>query len=131
MTRRELRENTFKMLFRIEFYETEELPEQMELFEEENPALKEADLAYLKQKCDEVISHLEEIDAAVNEASEGWKTSRMGKVDLTLIRLAVYEILFDAEVPTGVAINEAVELAKKFGQDESSGFVNGVLAKFA
>ncbi len=55
----------------------------------------------------------------------------MGKVDLAILRLAVYEIVFDADVPTGVAINEAVELAKKFGQEESSGFVNGVLAKFA
>ncbi len=131
MTRRELRENTFKMLFRIEFYETEELPEQMKLFEEENPALKEADLAYLKQKCDEVISHLEEIDAAVNEASEGWKTSRMGKVDLTLIRLAVYEIRYEDEIPYKVSINEAVELAKKYGTEDSPSFVNGILAKFA
>ena len=55
----------------------------------------------------------------------------MGKVDLTLIRLAVYEIKYDDEIPTGVAINEAVELAKKFGQDNSPAFVNGVLAKFA
>ena len=55
----------------------------------------------------------------------------MGKVDLTILRLAVYEIVFDEEVPTGVAINEAVELAKQFGKDESSAFVNGVLAKFA
>ena len=55
----------------------------------------------------------------------------MGKVELTIIRLAVYEMLFDEEIPTSVAINEAVELAKKFGQDESSAFVNGVLAKFA
>ena len=55
----------------------------------------------------------------------------MGKVDLTILRLAVYEIAFDDEVPTGVAINEAVELAKKFGQDASSGFVNGILARFA
>lgn len=131
MTRRELRENTFKMLFRIEFYETEELPEQMKLFEEENPALKEADLAYLKQKCDEVIFHLEEIDAAVNEASEGWKTSRMGKVDLTLIRLAVYEIRYEDEIPYKVSINEAVELAKKYGTEDSPSFVNGILAKFA
>ncbi len=55
----------------------------------------------------------------------------MGKVELTIIRLAVYEIRFDETVPTGVAINEAVELAKKFGQEGSSGFVNGILAKFA
>jgi N utilization substance protein B len=55
----------------------------------------------------------------------------MGKVDLAILRLAVYEIVFDEDVPTGVAINEAVEIAKKFGQEESSGFVNGILAKFA
>ena len=74
---------------------------------------------------------LPEIDGVINEKAKGWSTSRMGKVDLTIIRLAVYEILFDEEVPVGVAINEAVELAKKFGQDGSAGFVNGVLAKFA
>ena len=55
----------------------------------------------------------------------------MGKVDLTLIRLAVYEMKYDDDIPTGVAINEAVELAKKFGQDNSPFFINGVLAKFA
>ena len=55
----------------------------------------------------------------------------MGKVDLTILRLGIYEILYDEEIPTGVAINEAVELAKKFGQDTSPAFVNGVLAKFA
>ena len=55
----------------------------------------------------------------------------MSKVDLTILRLAVYAICYDEDVPTGVAINEAVELAKKFGQDASFGFVNGVLAKFA
>ena len=54
----------------------------------------------------------------------------MGKVDLTVIRLAVYEMKFDESIPDGVAINEAVELAKLYGQDESAGFVNGVLAKF-
>ena len=74
---------------------------------------------------------LPEIDGVINEKANGWSSSRMGKVDLTIIRLAVYEILFDEEVPVGVAINEAVELAKKFGQDGSAGFVNGVLAKFA
>ena len=61
----------------------------------------------------------------------GWKTQRMGKVDLTIIRLALYEILYDEDIPTGVAINEAVELAKRYGTDESPSFVNGVLAKLA
>ena len=70
-------------------------------------------------------------DAMINEETLGWDTGRMAKVDLTIIRLAIYEIKFDDQVPTGVAINEAVELAKKFGQDGSAAFVNGVLAKFA
>lgn len=131
MTRRELRENTFKMLFRIEFYDAGELPEQMDLFEEEISGLKEADLSYLKHKCEDVIAHLDEIDGAVNEVSEGWKTSRMGKVDLTLIRLAVYEIRYEEDIPFKVSVNEAVELAKKYGAEGSPAFVNGILAKFA
>ena len=67
----------------------------------------------------------------INEAATGWKTSRMGKVDLTLLRLAVYEIKFEEDIPTKVAINEAVELAKRYGTDSSPAFVNGVLAKIA
>ena len=72
---------------------------------------------------------MEEIDGLINQYAKGWTTERMSKVDLTIIRLAVYEIKFDEDVPAGVAINEAVEIAKKFGQEESAGFVNGVLAK--
>ena len=71
------------------------------------------------------------MDGLLNQKAEGWNTARMGKVDLTILRLAVYEIRYDDSVPTGVAINEAVELAKKFGQEASAGFVNGILAKFA
>lgn len=132
MSRRELREQIFKLLFRVEFNSKEEMQEQTELFfdEEENQA-DVADTAYITEKINKILSRLGEIDAALNEKVEGWNTGRMGKVDLTILRLAVYEILFDDTIPTGVAINEAVELAKKFGQDSSSSFVNGVLAKFA
>ena len=132
MSRRELREQIFKLLFRIEFNAKEEMQEQVGLFfeEEENQA-DAADTAYISEKFQKICDKLEEIDVALNEKVEGWDTGRMGKVDLTVLRLAVYEILFDEEIPTGVAINEAVELAKKFGQDSSSSFVNGVLAKFA
>ena len=65
----------------------------------------------------------------IRDQAEGWKTRRMGKVELTILRLAVYEIQYDEEIPEKVAINEAVELAKKFGRDESPAFINGVLAK--
>ena len=78
-----------------------------------------------------VKEHLEEIDRMRNETSEGWKTSRMGKVDLAILRLAVYEMFFDEDVPVSVAINEAVELGKRFGTDDSSSFINGILGKLA
>ena len=78
-----------------------------------------------------MLAKLKEIDESINAAARGWKTSRMGKVDLTLIRLAVYEIKYEEDIPVGVAINEAVELAKKYGSDDSPSFINGVLAKIA
>ncbi|MCI5855858.1 MAG: transcription antitermination factor NusB [Agathobacter sp.] len=130
MTRRELRENMFKMLFRVEFHQQGEMPEQLSLFEEELKNLKAEDKEYLSAKTDGILSHLSEIDAEINDKSVGWKTSRMGKVDLAILRLAVYEIRYEDEIPEKVSINEAVELAKKYGTDESSSFVNGVLAKF-
>ena len=132
MSRRELREQIFKLLFRIEFNAKEEMQEQVGLFfeEEENQA-DVADTAYITEKFQKVYDKLEEIDTALNEKVEGWNTGRMGKVDLTLIRLAVYEIRFEEEIPVKVSINEAIELAKKYGTDDSPAFVNGILAKFA
>lgn len=118
------------MLFRVEFYDKNELPEQLSMFTEELGAWKEEDLAYVKTKYSQIMEHLSEIDAAVNEKAEGWKTSRMGKVDLSVIRLAVYEIMFEEAIPAKVSINEAVELAKLYGTDNSASFVNGILAKF-
>ncbi|MGN0291123.1 MAG: transcription antitermination factor NusB [Lachnospiraceae bacterium] len=131
MSRRELREQIFKMLFRIEFHESDEMEEQMQLFLEEESKASEEEDTYIRNKYEKIVEHLEQIDVAINEKSTGWKTTRMGKVDLSLMRLAVYEILFDEDIPTGVAINEAVELAKKYGTDDSPSFINGVLAKFA
>ena len=131
MKRSELREHIFKMVFGIEFRPPEEMPEQLGLYFEQLENPREQDLDYIRQKAQKVAKKAEEIDALLNEKASGWDTGRMSKVDLTILRLAVYEICYDEEVPTGVAINEAVELAKKFGQDASYGFVNGVLAKFA
>jgi N utilization substance protein B len=132
MSRRELREQIFKLLFRIEFNTTEEMTQQCKyFFEDEDNMVKEADEDYIQGKYEKIIEKLPAIDEMLNEKAEGWKTNRMSKVDLTLLRLAIFEIEFDDEVPTGVAINEAVELAKNFGQEESSSFVNGILAKFA
>jgi N utilization substance protein B len=119
------------MLFRKDFHEVSELNEQMELYisELEKPTLEE--YAYLTTRFHSVMERLDEIDAILTEAASGWKLNRMNKVDLTLLRLAVYEMRFDEDIPVKVAINEAVEMAKTFGGDESPGFINGVLAKLA
>ena len=87
------------------------------------------EMNYLVKKAELILAKVPELDAKIDSVAEGWKTKRMGKVDLTILRLALYEILYDKEIPEKVAINEAVELAKKFGQNESPSFVNGVLAK--
>ena len=130
MSRRELREHIFILLFRVEFNSIEEMEEQVGLYfeEMEQPASEEEE-EYIQQKFRKILDQLSTIDASINAKAEKWKTSRMGKVELTLIRLAVYEMKFDDEVPVRVAINEAVELAKKYGQEESGSFVNGILAK--
>ena len=76
-----------------------------------------------------VAEKVPKIDESINAVATGWKTGRMGKADLSILRLAVYEMKYDDEIPVSVAINEAVELAKKFGSEESPSFVNGILAK--
>ena len=131
MSRTELREHIFKMLFRIEFNNEEEMKEQEALYFEVLGDISEKDRAYILEKYQAILEKVEEIDGLLNKLTTGWKTSRMNRVDLTILRLATYEIKWDEEVPTGVAINEAVELAKKYSSDSGPAFVNGVLAKVA
>ena len=91
--------------------------------------LSEEDQQRLEAEVEKITAKLPELDARIDSAAEGWKTDRMTKTDLTAIRLALYEIEYDETIPDRVAINEAVELAKKYGGDESGSFVNGVLAR--
>lgn len=130
MTRREIREHLFKLLFQKEFYSDEEMDEQISLYFELLEGDQDSDsVAYIQEKYNKVIDSLGVIDSLLSDASSGWKLTRMGKVDLNLLRLAAYEIRYDEDVPDKVAINEAVELAKKFGGDSSASFINGILAK--
>lgn len=131
MSRSELREHVFRMLFRIEFNNEKELPEQESLYFELLDDVSEQDQEYILNKYKAIKDRVEEIDSILNQMSEGWKTTRMNRVDLTILRLATYELKWDEEVPTGVAINEAVELAKRYSSDQGPSFVNGVLAKVA
>jgi N utilization substance protein B len=129
--RSELREHIFKMVFGIEFRPPEEMPEQIGLYFEQLENPREQDLTYIREKAQKIAGKREEIDSLLNAHTTGWKTSRMNKVDLTILRLAVYEMKWDEEVPVGVAIDQAVELAKKYSSDEGPAFVNAVLAKLA
>lgn len=131
MNRYKIREHAFKLLFLADFHEEGDRKEQTELYFEREE-LEEADRVAkdsILEKYQGVLEHREEIDGRINAVASGWKTDRMGKVDVTILRLAVYEMHYDENVPSGVAINEAVELGKLYGQDNSPAFINGVLAK--
>nr|WP_275940511.1 transcription antitermination factor NusB [Herbinix luporum] len=129
VTRREIREHIFLMLFRKEFHNEQELLDQMDLYLSELSQPTVEEYAYLTNRFQSILEKLEEIDDMISKTASGWSINRIGKVELTILRLAVYEMHFDDEIPIKVAINEAVELAKVFGGDEAPGFVNGILAK--
>lgn len=129
MTRRELRENTFKILFHKEFHEEIDMEEQYHLFVESLEKTEEKDREYIHEKVFAILPLISDIDEKIDAVAQGWKVSRMSRADLTIIRLAYYEMKYDNTVPEVVAINEAVELAKKYGGKESPSFVNGILAK--
>lgn len=129
ITRRQFREHVFCMLFEKEFHEREELTEQFGLYLDNWEEITQKERGEMVSRTMAIIDRLAELDGMIAEHADGWSLNRMAKVDLTLIRLALYEIRFDEEIPVGVAINEAVELAKQYGGENSPGFINGVLAK--
>lgn len=135
------------MLFSADFYPTQEeaiaqldqyfqSPEEDDVDQEgvrevlHKVELKAEDSEYLQARTAKIIDKIPEIDSKLNEVAAGWKTKRMGKVELTILRLALFEMLHDETIPEKVSINEAVELAKKFGGNDSPAFVNGILARF-
>ena len=133
MTKKRLRENLYIMLFQTNFHGEGDLSEQIELYLEQledSDATKKAKAA-LKERFEKMYEKFEDIDQVIAGKAKGWEISRLAKSDLTVLRLAVFEILYDEDVPNSVAINEAVELAKKYGTDKSYRFVNGVLASVA
>ena len=132
MKRAELREHIFKVIFGLEFNEEDALAEQIELyFDQLEEDAKEKDLEYIRTKVQKISEKVKDIDVLINEKTKGWKTTRMNKADLSILRLAVFEMKWDADVPVGVAIDQAVELAKKYSSDDGPSFINGVLAKLA
>jgi len=128
--RSDLREAAFLILFRADFYEPQEFKSQVkDFFEGEDDTFTEEERQSIADKVLSVIEKKDEIDAALDAVSIGWRVRRMNRVDLTILRLAYYEIKFDDLVPSSSAIDEAVELAKNYGEENSRSFVNGILAQ--
>ena len=126
MTRREEREQTFELLFETEFRQ-DELP--TEIFESsiENRNEDIVSSEYIKSVYFGILDNLTKIDSAIDNAAKGWKAERISRVSRNIIRLAVYEMMYCDNIPPAVAINEAVELCKKYDEPKARPFLNGVL----
>ncbi len=125
-----MKEHVFKLIFRVPFHDKNELREQIDYYFDGLTDVNEKDYEYIKNKALLVCELSDDIDEKINLVSEGWPVDRIGKAELAIMRLAVYEMLYDDDIPVNVAINEAVELAKSYGSDDNAAsFVNGVLAK--
>lgn len=129
MLRSQVREEIFKIIFRLPFAQAGEMEEQISFALEELQGKSEENLQYIKEKAEAIEEHLEAIDAKIAENCEGWNVNRIGKAEIAIMRIAVYELMFEEDIPDRVAINEAVELCKNYCDEEAKGFVNAVLGK--
>lgn len=128
MNRSAIRENTFKLIYSLEIQKAENIEEQIELFFESNNIKDEEAKKYIKTEILGIEENKEKILESIEKnLKEDWKLSRISKMDLSILELAIYEIEF-GKIPYKVVINEAVELAKSYGEDKSKNFVNGILA---
>ena len=127
MSRREARVAAFELLYQLGF-RNEPLEEQKKMYLEVHP-LEEADVSYFDAIVDGVSKEQEELDPIYSKYLKDWKQSRLPKVDVVLLRIAVYEMLHIEEVPVNVSISEAVVLAKRYSSEESKGYINAVLGK--
>ena len=128
MNRSAIRENAFKLIYSLEIQKNENLEEQIDLFFESNDIKNVEAKKYIKTVVLGINENEEQILENIEKnLKEDWKLNRISKMDLSILKLAIYEIKF-SDVPYKVAINEAVELAKKYGEDKSKNFVNGILA---
>ncbi len=128
MSRREIREHVIKMLYCSGFHEEQDMEEQISMYIDK-VLMPVSQRDYFIKRYKEVKEKLSQIDEIISEKSVGWSIARMAKIDLNILRLAVYEIKFDDSIPVKVSIDEAVEIAKVYGGDSSPSFINGILAK--
>ena len=119
-----------KMLYAASLGGGETMDQVLEQSEQAD-TLSGADKTFLENLVAGVTDRQQELDEIIDRYAQGWALNRLAKVDLTILRMAVYELLHMPEVPVGATINEAVELSKRFCEDKSSGFINGILGSVA
>ena len=124
------REIAMKMLYAASLGGGETMDEVLEQSEQAD-TLSGSDKTFLENLVAGVTDRQEALDAVIGKYAQGWALNRLGKVDLTILRMAVYELMCMPEIPVGATINEAVELAKRYAEDKSSGFINGILGSAA
>ncbi len=128
MSRTEMRELAFKLIYSLEVQKTEDLEEQIDLYIQQNEIENEATIEYIKDMIFGINKNSEDIKSIVKSClSEKWTIERLSKINLSILKLAIYEMKYK-DIPFKAEINEAVELAKKYGEDTSSKFINGALA---
>ena len=130
MDRSLAREIAMKMLYAASLGGEESMSEVLEQSEQAD-TLSDSDKTFLENLTYGVRTRQQELDEIVAQYAQGWALNRLAKVDLTLLRMAVYEMLYMPEIPVGATVNEAVELAKRFGEEKSPGFINGILGSVA
>jgi N utilization substance protein B len=138
MSRRIARENAIKFLYSTVFNKNENIYEQLQEFLYSANSMEEDfdvdimgknDAKFAEDLIKGTLERIEDIDNYIQLNTVGWTKDRIAKVDLAILRLAIYEILYRDDIPDSVAVNEAIELSKKYSTDESGGFINGILGK--
>ena len=127
MTRKQAREEAFILVFEKEFND-DSLEDILSLAEEVRDIKADE---YIKKVFFGVFQNLEDIDTTISQNAVGWSINRITKTALAILRLAIYEVKYYEEIPVSVAINEAVELAKKYATQEDASFINGILSTVA
>lgn len=128
MGRKYARESTMKLLYQMEI-NLDFSDRIVDIFFEHN-SFDTGERAYIEDAIKTIVENLGEVDNHIKSYIEGWQIHRLAKVDLSILRIAIYEIIYRKDIPVEVSINEAIEIAKKYSTDESSKFINGILGSF-
>lgn len=129
MSRRDARKHIFNLVFQTEFNLDTDVKESIDTYTEEYEGFKKDESDFISREYRGILANIESIDSYIDKFAVGWSISRLAKTDLAILRMGVYEIIFDEEIPDAVAVNEAVELAKIFSGDKAPAFINAILSK--